>query len=407
MLNMAAIEEGLLCALMRDGCQILEAFFKQHVPECAQERKEGERHYRKRHLRVHSVLGKFSLWRDYFYDGKDGRAPLDEQLGLKDGITPGLQRLMSRSGSMSGSFELASDDLKAYSRLDVPSRSIQRMAATIGPDVQSWLQKRDPAQLDPVPDVMYVSYDGTQVPTTKSETQGRKGKQPDGTSKGREVKLGCVFTQLRTIEGELPDRDPNSTTYVASFDESVDFGGIIRQEAKLRGMAHAKNVVVLGDGAPWIWEVARVNFPDAEWILDLYHAFEHVNDMAALIYPNESADTGHAKKWRKWLKADKIDRFIKVISDLAEDNPGKKDDILKALNYFIKNRDRMLYATFRKKGYFVGSGVVEAGCKTVVGKRAKQSGMFWHVKGAQNVLSTRCAVLGNIFDDYWKQRKVA
>ncbi|MDD4342337.1 MAG: hypothetical protein PHO14_08915, partial [Kiritimatiellae bacterium] len=104
---MAAIEEGLLCALMRDGCQILEAFFKQHVPECAKERKEGERHYRKRHLRVHSVLGKFSLWRDYFYDGKDGRAPLDEQLGLKDGITPGLQRLMSRSGSMSGSFELA------------------------------------------------------------------------------------------------------------------------------------------------------------------------------------------------------------------------------------------------------------------------------------------------------------
>jgi len=254
---------------------------------------------------------------------------------------------------------------------------------------------------------MYVSYDGTQVPTTKSETQGRKGKQPDGSSKGREVKLGCVFTQLRTIEGELPDRDPDSTTYVVSFDESVDFGGIIRKEAVLRGMAYAKKVVVLGDGAPWIWEVARVNFPDAVCILDLYHAFEHVNDIAALVFPKESADTGHAKKWRKWLKADKIDRFIKDVTELANANPDNRDEILKALNYFVKNRDRMLYATFRKAGYFVGSGVVEAGCKTVVGKRAKQSGMFWHIDGAQNVLATRCAVLGNLFDDYWAKKKAA
>ena len=181
---MAAIEEGLLGALMRDGTQILEAFFKQHVPECSHQRKEGERHYRKRHLQVHSVLGKFSLWRDYFCDGKQGRAPLDDQLGLKDGITPGLQRMMSRAGAMSGSFELASADLKAYSRLDVPGRSIQRIAATIGPDVQSWIQNREQTKPQFTPDVMYVSYDGTGVPTTKSETQGRKGKQPDGTSRG-------------------------------------------------------------------------------------------------------------------------------------------------------------------------------------------------------------------------------
>jgi hypothetical protein len=403
---MAAIEEGLLCALMGDGCQMLETFFQQHVPECSHQRKAGERHYQKRHLQIHSVLGTFSVWRDYFYDGKEGRAPLDDQLGLKDGITPGLQRLMSRAGAMSGSFESASADLKVYSHLDVTGRSIQRMAAVIGPDMQEWMQTRAPTKPDPAPDVMYVSYDGTGVPTTKSETQDRKGKQPDGSSKSREVKLGCVFTQLRTIEGELPDRDPDSTTYVASFDESVDFGGIIRKEALLRGMAYAKKVVALGDGAAWIWELARVNFPDAVCILDLFHAFEHVNHIAELVYPGESLDTGPAKEWRAWLKADKIDRFITVISELASANPGKKDEILKAINYFIKNRDRMLYATFRKAGYFVGSGVIEAGCKTVVGKRTKQSGMFWHVQGAQNVLSTRCAVLGNLFDDYW-ERKVA
>lgn len=404
---MSAIEEGLLRALMRDGCQILEAFFKQHVPDCAHQRREGERHYQQRHIRVHSVLGKFSLWRDYFYDGKEGRAPLDEQLGLKDGNTPGLQKLMSRAGAMSGSFEQGSDDLKVYSHLEVPGRSIQRMASVIGPDIQSWLQKRTPTIPEHTPDVMYVSYDGTGVPTTKSETKGRKGKQPDGSSKGREVKLGCVFTQLRTVKGEPPTRDPDSTTYAASFDESVDFGGIMRREAFLRGMAHAGKVVVLGDGAPWIWEVARVNFPDAVCILDMYHAFEHVNDLAALIYPDESADKGHARRWRKWLKAGKINHFIKTVTDLSATAGNKKGEILKALGYFEKNRERMRYASFRKKGYFVGSGVVEAGCKTVVGKRAKQSGMFWHVEGAQNVLSTRCAVLGRLFDDYWEHRNAA
>jgi len=405
---MSAVEEGLLCALMRDGCQILEEFFKQHIPDCAHQRRKGERHYRQRHIEVHSVLGKFSLWRDYFYNGKDGRAPLDEQLGLKDGNTPGLQKLMSRAGAMSGSFELGSDDLKAYSRLDVPGRSIQRMASEVGPKIQSWLQERDPVISESPPDVMYVSYDGTGVPTTKSETKGRKGKQPDGSSKGREVKLGCVFTQLRNIEGDPPDRDPDSTTYVASFDESVDFGGLIRREAIVRGMAKAKIVVVLGDGAPWIWNLARINFPNAACILDVYHAYEHVNDLAKLIYPDESADNGHAKLWRKWLKTDKVDRLIEVATDLAHSRRGKKrKEIITAIKYFVKNRDRMMYASFREKGYFIGSGVVEAGCKTVVGKRAKQSGMFWHVDGAQNVLSTRCAVLGGLFDDYWKQRNAA
>lgn len=404
---MAAIEEGLLRALMRDGCQILQEFFRQHIPECAHQRQSGERHYRGRHLEVHSVLGKFSLWRDYFYDGQQGRAPLDEQLGLQNGNTPGLQRLMARAGAMSGSFELASEDLKAYSRLDVPGRSIQRMAAVIGPETQHWQQNR-PADVPEIPpSVMYVSYDGTGVPTTKSETKNRKGKQPDGSAKTREVKLGCVFTQIRALPGEPPDRDPDSTTYLSSFDESVDFGLMIRREAILRGMAWARKVVVLGDGAPWIWEVARVNFPDAVWILDLYHGFEHVNALAALIYPKETAGKGHARLWQKWLKADKVDQLIRVAKTLAAEAGAKQKEILDAVEYFENNRDRMLYATFRKQGYFVGSGVVEAGCKTVVGKRAKQSGMFWHVLGAQNVLSTRCTVLSGLFDDYWAHRNAS
>ena len=354
---MAAIEEGLLCALMRDGCQILETFFRQHIPACSQERRAGERHYRKRHLRVHSVLGKFSLWRDYFHDGKQGRAPLDEHLGLKDGVTPGLQKLMSRAGAMSGSFKLASEDLKAYSRLNVSDRSIQRMSGAIGPKIQTWLQQRDTPEPEQAVDVLYVSYDATGVPAAKCETQGRKGKQSDGSSKSREVKLGCVFTQTKLIEGEFPERDPDSTTYIASFDQAADFGSLIRKEAMIRGMGRANKTVVLGDGAAWIWEVARVNFPSAVCILDLYHAFEHVNQIAMLLFPEQSPEAGNAKKWRKWLTEDKIDHFIKTVTKLADTNAEKKTDVLRPSIILLKIVTACFMQLSRKKAILLAQAL--------------------------------------------------
>lgn len=399
-LDMGAVEEGLMSALMKDGCQRLERFFKEHVPTCAGDRKAGERHYRNRPIQVHSVLGKFWLWRDYFYNGQNGRAPLDELLGLRDGYTPGLQRLMARAGSMSPSFERAGEDLKVYARLEVPGRSIQRMMAAIGPEVQTWLSERPPEIPKQPPAVLYVSYDGTGVPMTKSETKGRKGKQPDGSAKTREVKLGCVFTQIRRQNGRPPERDPDSTTHVASFDESVDFGALIKQEASLRGMAYARKVVVLGDGAVWIWEVARIYFPGVIEILDLYHAFEHVTELSQLLYPTEKDAKRKAALWKTWLKKDKVDQLIRV-ARVAASVSGNQEEVLKAIQYFQTNRDRMLYASFKKHGYFVGSGVIEAGCKMVVGQRTKQSGMFWHVVGAQNVLSVRCAILGRLYDNFW------
>lgn len=399
-LDMGAIEEGLMAALMKDGCQRLERFFKEHVPVCAEDRKTGERHYKNRPIEVHCVLGKFQLCRDYFYDGDIGRAPFDELLGLRDGYTPGLQRLMARAGSMSPSFERAGEDLQVYARLNIPGRSIQRMTAAIGPEVQKWLIKRPPEIPKQPPAVLYVSYDATGVPMTKSETKGRKGKQPDGSAKTREVKLGCVFTQIRRKNGEAPERDPDSTTHVASFDESLDFGALIQQEARLRGMAYAKRVVVLGDGAAWIWEVARIYFPDAIQILDLYHAIEHLSDLAKLLCPSEKVAKRKVELWKKWLKKDKVDHLIRVTSSAAS-SLKNRDEVLKAIQYFQTNQNRMLYGSFKQHGYFVGSGVIEAGCKTVVGQRTKQSGMFWHVVGAQNVLSVRCAVLGRLYDNFW------
>lgn len=304
---------------------------------------------------------------------------------------------------MSPSFERAGEDLKVYARLDIPGRSIQRMTSAIGPEVQTWLTERPLEVPKQPPAVMYISYDGTGVPMTKSETKGRKGKQPDGSARTREVKLGCVFTQIKRENGKLPERDPDSTTHIASFDESVDFGALIQREAVLRGMAYAKKVAVLGDGAAWIWEVARVYFPDAIQILDLYHAFEHVSKLAQLLYSSEKEAKRKAKVWKNWLKNDKVHKLIRTTLAAAAEQDNPKE-VITAIQYFQTNRNRMLYDSFRKHGYFVGSGVIEAGCKTVVGQRTKQSGMFWHVEGAQNVLSVRCAVLGHLYENFWTNK---
>jgi hypothetical protein len=121
---------------------------------------------------------------------------------------------------------------------------------------------------DSIP-IMYAEVDGTGVPMVTAGLEGRKGKQPDGSAKTREVKLGSVFTQTQCDEEGNPMRDYQSTTYVGSFESAQEFGARVRAEAFRRGMGRAEQVVFLGDGAAWVWELARVNFPDALQILDL------------------------------------------------------------------------------------------------------------------------------------------
>lgn len=120
--------------------------------------------------------------------------------------------------------------------------------------------------------VFYASVDGTGVAMVTEELEDRAGKQEDGSAKTREVKLGCAFTQQSTDEEGRPLRDPDSTTYVSSFAQAKDFGPLIRAEALRGGMALATVVVLLGDGALWIWELARTCFSFAVQVVDFFHA---------------------------------------------------------------------------------------------------------------------------------------
>jgi len=402
--DMASLENGLKQALMRDGCHILQALLNQPAALGEHEPK-GTLHDRRTRT-VHSLLGSFQLTRGYYRHAEGNGCPMDRVLGLVDSYSPGLAKLMCRAAGMDGSYEEAEQTLELYAGVRVPASQVRSIVQTMGPELQAWSETRTETRCEQVPKT-YISYDGTGVPMRKEETQGRKGKQADGTSATREVKLGCVFTGTAIDEDGHPLRDPQSTTYLASFEPAGTFGLSMLKEARLRGLGKAGQVVVIGDGARWIWNQAAINFPKATQILDYYHAREHLGLLAEAVFPSGDERGRQLEKWISLLDEGEVGK----IADLAEGQKarsGKRRAVaVREIEYFRTNARRMQYARFKKQGLFIGSGVVEAGCKTVVGKRTKQSGMFWKIQGAQNILDIRCAVLSDTYDDYWEWRKEA
>jgi hypothetical protein len=409
-LAMEFIEDGLRSAVHRDAAAMLARLLNdprhQGPPE---ECRPGEKRYRRRTKELKTLFGPILLERDYFCvpGAGEGRAPLDQRLGLIEGYSPALARIMVRIAAQQ-SFQAAQLDLKAYANVEVEGREIARMVDRLAPQMQAVRGAAAPPAAPCAVPILYVQADGAGVPVRKREAIGHKAKEGEGDARTREVKLGCVFTQSVTDEKGNPLRDPDSTTYVASFEPAADFGGLLRAEAFARGMAAAQQIVFIGDGAAWVWELARVNFPQAICILDFYHACEHLGTLAESLYgAGTHKSRSRSKRWRSLLKEDRIDAIVsRAKADLPME-AAARETAEKQLAYFEKNRERMLYATFRAKGFFIGSGIVEAGCKTVVAKRVKNSGMFWTVEGAQNVLTLRTALLGRHFEADWAARSQA
>lgn len=404
--NLEAVELGLRQALLKDGRQLLENLLEQGCPDLPDSTsRPGEKAHPNRSKKVETLFGPIQIRRDYFYSpaNRQGRIPLDEALALVDGSSPGLIRLASRAAARSG-YEAASQDLEVLAGVKIDGRQIQRIVQQSGPRVGQELLQGTCVSQNPIP-IMYLEVDGTGVPMMPEELLGRKGKQPDGSAKTREVKLGCVFTQSTTDPEGQPLRDHQSTTYAGSFAPAEAFGLKIRNEARRRGIGLARIVVFLGDGAAWVWELARLNFPMALCILDFYHALEHLNELCKTLYADQGNwVTRMQEQWYHQMENDGIENVIaSARRRLSQLDPALQEKIEKQIAYFQNNKERMRYKTYRQKGYFYGSGVVEAGCKTVVGQRLKQSGMLWGRPGAENVLELRCALLGNRWNECWNR----
>jgi hypothetical protein len=276
----------------------------------------------------------------------------------------------------------------------------------LGPQMAQW--PRPAAQPAPPPpdQVFYVEADGSGIPVRPEETQGRQGKQAGQPAKTREVKLGCVFTQTEKDSAGKPVRAPQSTSYVATLQPAAEFGELLRAEARQRGLALARLVVFLGDGAAWVWELARVNFPMALFILDFFHAAEHLDLLLEALF-GEATERYQTMResWTQLLK-EQPEGLAILLREARQALPRRgqrRQAALAQIAYFENNRDKMRYAEYRARGLFIGSGVIEAGCKTVIGQRLKQSGMFWGVPGAQSVLDIRCLLENRQFGLFWEQ----
>ena len=355
---------------------------------------------------VDGLFGSFPLARDYYYHARkqQGHYPADAALGLEMGQTPALARLVCLEGADESSYQKAETHLLETGGIQVSARQIQRVVQRVGEAAQAW-QERDAQPGGKAVPIMYVSADATGVPMRKEELVGRAGKQEDGTAKTRSPYLGCTFTQHKTDEEGHPVRDYESTTYVSSFGSIEEFGPCLRQDAIRRGMALALQVVLLIDEAEGLANMGRLCFPGAIQIVDFYHALEHAGQVVAALlgskeHPDFKKRLGH---WARRLLNDKVEQLI---AQARQECAGETHAhaVEKELAYFVKNAQRMQYGTFRRKGFFIGSGVIEAGCKTVIGSRCKQSGMFWSEPGAENVLALRCSHSSRRLGEFWKDR---
>jgi len=373
-------------------------------------------HYHEsRRKQLLTMLGPVVFERAYYLCASchQGQSPRDKELDvLGTECSPGVRRMMATVGSES-SFLRGREQLQLLAGLEVSTKAVERHAEAIGNDIvrREQAKRNRVVQLefpdilgDAVP-VMYIEMDGTQLPMVHAELVGRVGRSQGQPAHTREVKLGCVFTQTTTDSEGRPIRDPAATTYIGAIEAAELFGPHLYAEAWERGWDRVRKKVVLGDGAEWIWNLANQHFAGALQIVDIWHAREHLWDAAAQLFPSdEKLRKSWAKKLIKKLNRGRVETVVAELRNLPIRKPELRDLLRLEADYFERNRERMRYPRFRKQGLFIGSGVIEAGCKTVVAARLKQSGMFWTVEGANAIIALRCTLLSGKFEDYWASR---
>ena len=249
--------------------------------------------------------------------------------------------------------------------------------------------------------VLYLSSDGTGVPGLRRELSDN-GK--DGGRAGTfEAKIGCAFRQGFTsngtpiLDGGKIVRIPETTKYMGTTDKIDGFRPRFTEFAYQNGLLNAGQIVFLSDGASWLKNTQVSLCPNAIAIVDFFHAIEHLDDVIKeLRFHNSKKRLKFAATCRKLLELGDIEQLITHIRSKA--NQSNSKNVEKKLAYFEGNAERMRYGLFRAVGLFIGSGVIEAACKTIVGKRLKNAGMHWSKKNANGVIALRCAICSNEFN---------
>ena len=338
-----------------------------------------------------------------------GSCPRDAALGLDtSALSPAVTRMVGQAAALV-SFAEASLLLERLASVVVDPKAVERAAEALGREVAADERSLVEAGVPSAP-TMYLGLDGTGVPMRPSELAGRSGKGPDGSARTREAKLVTAWTAEGRDEHGIPVRDAGSVSYSVAIESAATldtddtlsaFGQRVEREAMRRGFEQAERKVVIGDGATWIWRLADELFPGAVEIVDLFHAKEHLSDVGKAIFgPTSDLARAWARERHEELDEGRLEELLGALAAHADTS----EEARRCHGYVTTNRHRMRYPEFRAQGLCVSSGVVEAGCKVVVGTRLKRSGMRWTLAGADAILALRACHLSGRLDAFWERR---
>ena len=345
---------------------------------------------------IHTVFGWIKLKRAYYHcpDCGTGIAPYDKASGLgSEQLSPGLAKACCLL-AVDDSFEQASRKIEQFFGQDVSDDTVKQVVHQIGSVVlgqqdkqlNGFLADKQILATQANPEKLYVAVDGTTV------------HQDDGW---HEVKVGCIWWE--------DEKFGEHKRYVCRFDNSQVFGWHVWLEACGCGFRQARELIYLGDGSGWIRTEFHTHFSRATFIIDWFHASEHVWNCGKKLFGDG------AKATEKWVKK-RLDwlwdgRTKKILDDLKQQRKKcrgfKREAIDTLIRYISTNEEQMRYDVFRAKGYDIGSGAVEAACKHVVGKRLKQSGMIWSREGSSATLALRTVWLNKDWDSLWSKKPLA
>jgi hypothetical protein len=414
--RIAQIENGMRAVLLQIGQQALGLFLSsmQTTPEseidcpCG-----GKLHYqRMRTAQVVSVFDRVGYERAY-YAGcqcKQGRAPLDEQFGLEPGaVTAGLAALLALAG-IEFSYDQSPKWLRDFLLFDVAQNTVRSETETMGvlqqeleaeliqhSQDEEYLQARvrDPG---PIPPRLYGAMDAAKV---RIEPRSKPGEQPSEHEDWRDMKVLSWFEvekvppaqrskrQRQKTEREQPALRAKHLKYVCDILEADEFGKLLWASGMRVKADLSPELIFLGDGAVWIWNLVSRYYPNAVQIVDWYHAEEHLEKVAAVAFSDLQARSNWLEDVVQTLWEGQVEQVIQACQALAMSCPEAQ----KAANYFYTNAERMRYDCFRTAGYMIGSGSVESACKQIVTQRLKLPGAQWIVEGAVQTAKARAAWL--------------
>jgi len=328
----------------------------------------------------------------------------DSALNINDTFhaTNDFIELVAYVAQMVPSFKNARDLLFKISGIDISVSQIQKIALYAGEKVhEKQMEAAEKAydkpeiaapfvmEKDKEDCILYIMTDGSQVNTRVKDKDG---------STWKEMKLGMVFTDkdLRTVNDHVYIDNKEYTAYFGSVSE---FKKLLFETAARAGYGKIKRVVIIGDGAKWIWNMCEELFPDAVCILDLFHMKENIYDYAKALFPNnEKKYTKWAKTVAYYIESDQVKKALKKINENPLPETAGKN-VVNLTGYIMNNIDRINYLDYKNQGYYVGSGMIESGNKVVVQKRLKQTGMRWSREGGQRMVALRAKYESNKWED--------